>query len=69
MTTPFDTQKVRLDLMQELLQVEEQAIKATGEEDHVAILAELGGKIRWIKSKLKFLESPEYQKRKGLLDA
>jgi hypothetical protein len=63
-TTPFDTQQIRLDLMQELLQVEEEAIKATEYETDVSILAELGEKIRWLKNKLNFLNSPIYQERK-----
>ena len=58
--TVFDTQKVRLDLMKELLQVEEQAINETD----VETIGELAGTIRWIKSKLAFLESAEYQTRK-----
>lgn len=64
MTTVFDTQKVRLDLMQELLQIEEQAIKETD----VSIISDLASQIRWIKSKLDFLGSPEYQKRKQQTD-
>lgn len=66
MTTPFDTRKVRLDLMQELLQVEEKAVHETD----VDIACKLLAHIRWIKSKLKFLESPEYRQRKqeGLLE-
>jgi hypothetical protein len=64
MNTPFDTQQVRLDLMKELLEVETQAISATEKETDVAILAELGGKIRWLKNKLQFLNSPIYQERK-----
>ena len=53
-TVLFDTQKVRLDLMKELLEVEQSAIQATDGETDVAVLAELGGKIRWLKGKLAF---------------
>lgn len=64
MTDPFDTQKVRLDLMKELLQVQEKAIQET----NVSVLTELAGKIRWLQGKLDFLDSPEYEKRRQWMD-
>jgi len=50
---PFNTQKVKLDLMKELLQTEEQAMKASD----VQTLNDLAGRIRWLKSKLSFYEN------------
>src|SRR5689334_3065984 len=45
--TVFDTQKVRLDLMQELLQVTEQA----SHETDVQAITELAQQARWLKGK------------------
>jgi len=60
---PFNTQKVKLDLMKELLQTEEQAMKTFD----VETLTRLANKIRWLTNKINFLDSPEYRKRKAAL--
>jgi hypothetical protein len=60
MNSNFDTQKIRIELSQEL----RGAKQAFSKERNVAIAVELGYKIDWLKSKLQFLASPEYQERK-----
>lgn len=56
-----DTQKIRLQLQSELKETEDAAVNETNV--HKAL--ELATTIRWIKNKLNFLNSPEYQKRKA----
>ena len=60
MNTAFDTQKIRIELSQELRDTEQ----AFDKERNVAVAVELGHKIDWLKSKLQFLGSPEYQECK-----
>lgn len=59
--TAFNTQKIKLDLMKELSQAEEQA-KQTRD---VKTLSDLAHKMRWLTNKINFLDSPEYQRRKA----
>jgi hypothetical protein len=58
----FNTQQIKLDLIQRRLAVEEQASRTAD----VKTLTDLAYKIRWITGKLHFLDSPEYQKRKAM---
>lgn len=60
MNAQFDTQKIRLELAQEIIEVQEQA---AGEKD-VEKLLDLAGKIQWLKNKLQFLGSSNYYERK-----
>lgn len=63
-TTVFDTQRVCLDLMKELLKVKEQKERETDLETRVKLERDE----RWLKNKLAFLESDEYQNRKMSMD-
>lgn len=56
MNTPFDTQKVRIDL-REALQHAEKAYAAKPSLESLSL-------IRWITNKLMFFDSPMYQERK-----
>ena len=55
-TTPFDTQKIRVELSQDLQKAEQDYTKNPTLE-HLSL-------IRWIQNKLDFLSSPIYQERK-----
>lgn len=60
MNAPFDTQKIRLELAQEIIEAQKQADSETDVEK----LLDLAGKIQWLKSKLQFLGSSNYYERK-----
>lgn len=58
MNTPFDTQHVKAELIEQLRQEQtQQAEKPTVDTEY---------QIRWLTDKINFIGSPEYYKRKAM---